>query len=285
MKALHINWTKPFFARQGGEYYIEDFEILTTILSALKWREKNGSIKMVTDAVGREFYIRNGMEDLWDGSIECVLDSIKENPQVFWAAGKLHALSREAAPVAVIDTDFIVWEEILFDKLGAVSVIHDEDLYTDVYPGSEYFKLKEGYRFDAAWDWSLKALNTAFCVIKDMDVLYEYTSEAIRFMNNADNADDPLCYMVFAEQRLINMIAAKQGKEVMCFSTLERLFRNGEGWFTHIWGMKQQMREDEGLRHEFCRRCIDRILRDYPQREEMLRGIKALEVYFRDERD
>ena len=132
MKALHINWTKPFFARQGGEYYIEDFEILTTILSALKWREKNGSIKMVTDAVGREFYIRNGMEDLWDGSIECVLDSIKENPQVFWAAGKLHALSREAAPVAVIDTDFIVWEEILFDKLGAVSVIHDEDLYTDV---------------------------------------------------------------------------------------------------------------------------------------------------------
>ena len=28
---------------------MKDYEILTTILSALKWREKNGSIKMITD--------------------------------------------------------------------------------------------------------------------------------------------------------------------------------------------------------------------------------------------
>lgn len=285
MNALHINWTKPFFARNGGEYYIEDFEILTTILSALKWREKNGSIKMVTDRAGRDFYIKNGMEDLWDGGIECVLDSINEDARVFWAAGKLHALSREAAPVAVIDTDFIVWEEILFDKLPAISVIHDEDLYSDVYPGMDYFAMKNGYCFDKEWDWNLRALNTAFYVIKDNDLLYEYSSEAIRFMNSADNSDDELCYMVFAEQRLLNMIAAKQGKEVMCFSTLERLFKNGEGWFTHIWGMKQQMRENGELRYEFCRRCIERIIKDYPHKEEMLRGIKALEKYFRNERD
>lgn len=52
MDAIHINWTKPFRNRFNAPYEVEDFEILTTILSALKWREKNGNIKMVTDSVG-----------------------------------------------------------------------------------------------------------------------------------------------------------------------------------------------------------------------------------------
>ena len=45
MDAIHINWTKPFRNRFNSPYEVEDFEILTTILSALKWREKNGIIK------------------------------------------------------------------------------------------------------------------------------------------------------------------------------------------------------------------------------------------------
>ena len=38
MKAIHINWTKPFINKTHGEYMTEDFELLTTILSALMWR-------------------------------------------------------------------------------------------------------------------------------------------------------------------------------------------------------------------------------------------------------
>ena len=50
VKGFHSNWTRPFFTlNKDKEYFIEDFEILTTILSALKWREFNGSIKMITD--------------------------------------------------------------------------------------------------------------------------------------------------------------------------------------------------------------------------------------------
>ena len=56
IKAFHSNWTTPFFKMNPNkEYYIEDFEILTTIISALKWREKNGSIKMVTDEIGANY--------------------------------------------------------------------------------------------------------------------------------------------------------------------------------------------------------------------------------------
>ena len=56
IEAFHSNWTAPFFELNShNEYYIEDFEILTTIISALKWREKNGAIRMITDEVGAEY--------------------------------------------------------------------------------------------------------------------------------------------------------------------------------------------------------------------------------------
>lgn len=280
MNAVHINWTKPYFERHSGDYSVEDFELLTTVLSALKWREKNGSIKMITDTVGAEYYRRNGMEELWDGGIHVSLDDIKEDAYMFWAAGKLHALRNESAPVAVIDTDFIVWEEILFDKLPDLTVIHDEELYPDVYPDVNAFRMKGAYRFDPSWNWHLKALNTAFYIIKNKKLLDVYTNEAIYFMENAEPQDDPLRYMVFAEQRLLPMCAAKLGCEVKTFSTLERLFKHGEGWFTHIWGMKQQMRDDAYLRDAFCRRCAERIRRDYPYWAEKLKKVETLSRYF-----
>lgn len=60
MEAIHSTWTKPRIYSAGG-FFIEDFDILTTILSALKWREKNGTIKMITDSTGLEFYESRGM--------------------------------------------------------------------------------------------------------------------------------------------------------------------------------------------------------------------------------
>ena len=50
IEAFHSNWTAPFLrANPNKNYYIDDFEILTTIISALKWRENNG-IKWRKDA-------------------------------------------------------------------------------------------------------------------------------------------------------------------------------------------------------------------------------------------
>ena len=55
MQAIHANWTRPR-TDACNSFFVEDFDIMTTILSALKWREKNGTIKMVTDSAGYEFY-------------------------------------------------------------------------------------------------------------------------------------------------------------------------------------------------------------------------------------
>lgn len=279
MDAVHVNWTKPQYVSRG-EYTAEDFDILTTILSALKWREKNGSIRMITDSRGLDFYKSRGMCGIWDG-IETILDDVPVgiDPRMFWAGGKLFALSKSEAPLAVLDTDFIVWDKIAFNNLGDIAVIHDEDIYPDVYPGKEHFNMNNGYEFDPELDWGVRPVNAAFYVISNNELLRLYTDEAMRFMENAGEGDT-LTYMVFAEQRLLSMCAKKLGIDVYVISDLKRLFRDGERYFTHTWGMKQQMRDMPELREDFCLRCINRIMREFPEYAEMLSGIKELSEYF-----
>ncbi len=281
MDAIHVNWTKPFADKIGGEYAAEDFELLTCALSALNWRKYNGKISMITDTAGYGFYEKNGLLPLWN-EVKTTLDDMPEiNPEMFWAAGKLWALKNTSAPIAVIDTDFIVWAPLAFGNMADAAVIHEEDLYPDVYPEPSRFKMKDGYAFDPEWDMTLRACNTAFAVIKNQKLLEYYTSEAIKFMENAADGGDALTYMVFAEQRLLPICAKKLGLEITVLSDLERLFRDGERYFTHTWGMKQQMRDMDGLRGDFCARCASRLRRSFPEYADMLSKTEILRDYFK----
>lgn len=271
MNAIHIN--RP--ALSGGD---EDFELLTAALSALKWRECNGSIKMVTDKRGAELYRKNGLEFLWDDGVFDELSDIKADSRMFWAAGKIYALKNQKAPVAVLDMDFIVWEKLNFDEISDAAVIHFEDINEEAYPEPPSFKMNDGYQFLTA-DKKLKACNTAFYVIKNQDFLEMYTAEAIRFMENAQKTDEPLTYMLYAEQRLFNICAEKLGIKVKAFSDLNSLYANNSR-FTHIWGMKQQMRDNEELRDKFCRRCARRIEKDFPDAAAVLKETEIVGRYF-----
>ena len=279
MDAIHVNWTKPFVNKTNAPYETEDFEILTTVLSALTWRGKNGRITMVTDSAGAEYYVKNGLDVIWDNMDVC-LDDIDVNPDVFWAAGKLFALRKQTAPVAMIDTDFIVWDTLSDDGADA-EVIHFEELAPHIYPPFEYFK-NTRFTFDSDFDRTVKACNTALCVIRDAELLKYYTDTAIRFMRESDEKDDRLCYMVFAEQRLLAICAKKLGKSVASFSDMPSLFSGKDTRFTHTWGMKQQMRDNGALRYDFCKRCVRRISADYPRMTEILKKIGSLTPYFED---
>lgn len=279
MHAIHSNWTKPR-TDSCGNFFIEDFDILTTVLSALKWHEKNGTITMVTDSTGFEFYKERNLLGLWD-EITTELDKIPEyvDSQKFWAAGKLFALKDINTPVAVLDTDFIVWDKIAFDNLGDLTVIHREELYSDVYPDIYHFTMARGYVFNPDFDWSINPANTAFYVLKNEQLRDFYIKEAQKFIEYAGDGDN-LTYMVFAEQRLLPMCANAMGIEVAEFSDLERLFRDGERYFTHTWGMKQQMREDAALRRDFCLRCARRIKEDFGEFVPILQSIPEIKDYF-----
>lgn len=280
MDAIHINWTKPFTDKTKLPYEAEDFDILTTILSALMWREKNGAVTLVTDSAGAEFYRKNGLEAVWDKTDVC-LDDIDVNPRVFWAAGKIFALKRQNAPIAMLDTDFIMWETLDEGELKDVTTVHFEELSPHIYPPKEFFHIKD-YEFDTEFDWNVKACNTALCIFRDEELLRYYTDQSIEFMRHTDEENEWLRYMVFAEQRLLPMCAKRLGKSVAAFSDMASLFSGKEKRFTHTWGMKQQMRDNIRLREDFCRRCIRRILEDFPDMREILTEIECLKLYFKE---
>ena len=100
-------------------------------------------------------------------------------------------------------------------------------------------------------------------------------------MRCSPDAVDALTYMVFAEQRLLAMCAEKKHAHAAALSDLPALFGGAQnGCFTHIWGFKQQMRENPELYEDFCRRCAARLQKDFPEESKTIAKISELSPFF-----
>ena len=156
MQAFVSNWTRPYAVRcPDRPYQMTDFDLLTTVLSALVWRRENGSIRMITDDTGAQYYRSLGLTDLWDGGIFTYLNDIPStiDPCTFWAAGKLYALAATPAPCVMLDTDFIVWHSLSEHWHRPLAVIHREELNPAIYPAPSAFVLAPSYHFPTNWNW------------------------------------------------------------------------------------------------------------------------------------
>ncbi|WP_418127663.1 hypothetical protein [Agathobaculum butyriciproducens] len=265
------------------EYRIEPFELLTTALSALEWRRENGSIRMICDTPAKRYYESLGLCFLWDDGVYPLLDTMPEdiNATAFWAAGKLYALSAVPSPCVMLDTDFICWKSIsnLLDGPDTAA-IHREDIMPSIYPDQTAFAKTEGFPLDS-FDWTVQPFNTALAYFGNDEFRRYYTDTAIRFMRCSPDADDTLTYMVFAEQRLLAMCAEKKHAHAAALSDLPALFGGAQnGYFTHIWGFKQQMRENPELYEDFCRRCAARLQKDFPEESKTIAKIAELSPFF-----
>lgn len=272
MKAFHAFWSAPNRERNSGRVVLTDYELLTLMLSALKWREKNGPIRMVTDSTGAAYFERAGLGKLWSEPIDTGLDRMERalDPTLFWAAGKLEALRQANAPCVMLDTDMILWENVDALLTGSVVAAHREALLPDVYPEpSEVFSLDSGYAFPRSWDFSLPAANTAFLYLPRDDLRQYYTEEAFRFMRALRSTDaGPVVTMCFAEQRLLPMCAAEYGVAVRTLLSEHAL--DEQSFVTHLWGHKGELARSGERRMEYCLGCVLRILRDFPEWESVL---------------
>ena len=275
MKAFHTLRTRENFSAA-------DFELFTMILSALKWREKNGSIKLVTDTRGAKYFERLGLSEAWN-EIDTSLDEMNAlgwNEKIFWAGAKLFALSKQAAPVVMIDLDFIAWQRLDFAPFATnIAVIHREQVNNSIYPDKNFFRLKNGQNLPKNLDWSVEACNTAFAYFGANDFIKRYTDFAFELMTSLDTTDDVLTYMVFVEQRWAAMCAALMHREIFSLSSLENLFGR-QKYFTHLWGSKQKFRDDLKASENFCRNCARRIQNDFPSWAEKLRASQWAGKYF-----
>ena len=272
MKAIHVNSTAPFFARGGKNIEFEDFDLYTTALSALMWRKYNGEISLITDEIGEEYFHKAGLSPLWNNILPLLPTDLEGiSPTMFWAGGKLLALRDIPSPIVMIDTDFIVWGKMDFsDKvIGA----HFEQLYPDVYPNKEYFRTSD-YIFPE-FDWTALPVNTAFLYLPDEGFKQFYTSQAISFMKSAKKTGDSLCYMVLAEQRMLSMCGKLLGFEISTLLDMDKIF-HPQDKFTHLWGAKQQFRDNPKIREDFCNRCEARLLKEFPEYKDVILKIRNI---------
>ena len=287
MQAFVSNWTRPYAVRcPDRPYQMTDFDLLTTVLSALVWRRENGSIRMITDDTGAQYYRSLGLTDLWDGGIFTYLNDIPStiDPCTFWAAGKLYALAATPAPCVMLDTDFIVWHSLSEHWHRPLAVIHREALNPAIYPAPSAFVLSPSYHFPTNWNWHEPACNTALTYFGNDTLRKTYVGQAMDFMQAARGRDG-LIYMVFAEQRLLAMCAQACGVPIHAFSTEQDLFQGNQRDFTHIWGFKQAMQEQPVLHELFCQKCAARIRKDFPIYANICQTIPQLQPYFQQHFD
>lgn len=280
MEAFHSFWSAPNACRNQGEVVFPDYEQLTAILSALKWRSHSGKIRMITDSAGAAYFRERGLASFWSET-EISLDSLNGtvDPFAFWAAGKLAALRTIQTPCVMLDTDLVLWENVDHKLTADVVAAHSEGLDPRSYPERSAFQLENGYGFPEEWDFNLHPANTAFLYIKNAGFRNDYVDAAFRFLENVDtNGLNPVQTMCFAEQRILPMCAAANGQTLEYLMRPEEVF--SQNYITHTWGFKQILRQSIRARDDFCMRCVRRIARDFPEETEKLRDCPDLSVYY-----
>lgn len=255
--ALHVNWTKPSAVRYpSAEYRIDDFDILSTILSALLWRRLNGPIKLYTDSTGYAYYDSLGLLSLWNAGIDTsVLDHIPDDipADIFWAGAKLFAIKHQSGPFVMMDTDLMVWENIQSRISGNdLMAYHTESLFyqSSCYIDYKFLKKRPDYKPNSKWDWNQDPYNTALTYFNNDAFVRYYTEKAIDFMRgNTERPLEMVSQMVFAEQRIFAMCAKFKNIPVATF--LSSPFENNPA-FTHIWGGKDEARNNPTASNRLC---------------------------------
>tara|TARA_R110002012_G_scaffold70085_1_gene180859 strand:- start:154 stop:1125 length:972 start_codon:yes stop_codon:yes gene_type:complete len=224
MKAIHVNWTKPYFEKhrlrghgfesikgiESDTYNLPDHQILYTILSILYWKEFNGPIKLYTDSIGASFYHRFNLLDLYD---EVDIDFLnkysksKVDPAYFWTSGKIKCLAHQTEPFVFMDNDMIIKEKLPeWTRVGDLTIAHWEIGRGYYYFDKEKFEKEikhipwiENYNVD---DWSP---NTSFLCFNNMDLLKKY-HEWHKKLVNTNGEKVPEWFWLLTDQGILGHI-------------------------------------------------------------------------------
>ena len=227
MKAIHVNWTKPFFERHrlrghgfqttreitSDTYDVPDYQILYTILSALRWKMYNGPIKLYTDSVGLSFYKQLGITELYDEiDIDFLNNLDPVDPALFWTSGKIQALQNEKEPFVFLDQDFIVRGKIPehFYK-REIGIGHWE------IPRGHYYFTEERWKrdikhmdFPEGYNIHAYSPNTSFLYFSNPKIVDEYVTWHKK-MISTDGDNIPEWFWLATDQSILGHVI-REGK-------------------------------------------------------------------------
>ncbi len=215
MKAVHVNWTRPFFERhrlRGHGFKIQrelkdsytqpEYQIFYTILSILRWKQFNGPIKLYTDTIGLQFYKSLGIDKLYDEINTEVLDNYTEiDAAHFWTSGKIHCLQFETEPFTFLDQDFIVRGKIPNYNTD-LAIGHWEIPRGYYYFTREQFN-REVSHYKLPDDYNPNAWipNTSFMQINNIEVIKNYVEEHKKMVST--NQEVPEWFWLLTDQGVL----------------------------------------------------------------------------------
>jgi len=222
MKAIHVNWTAPFFHKErlrghgfsitkdlnSVQYNIPNYQILYTILSVLRWKLHNGPIKLYTDSIGLSYYQQIGISELYDEINTDFLDNLQNvDPAFYWTSGKIQALQNEKEPFVFLDQDFIVRGEVPSDfYYGDIGIGHWE-----IPRGNYYFTKKQWdseikhVSFPTSYNCNAYSPNTSFVYFGCASVVDEYIKAHKKLIKSGDN-EVPEWFWLATDQGILGHI-------------------------------------------------------------------------------
>ena len=224
MKAIHVNWTKPYFERhrlrghgfditrdlKSQTYDQPDYQILYTILSIIHWKLNNGPIKLYTDSIGLAFYQQFYIPELYDEVDINFLNGYSKtqvDPAYFWTSGKIKCLAHQTSPFVFLDQDMIIRSKLPDDVLKSeIAVTHWE-----IPRGYYYFNEKDwksqikhidfpnNYN---CLDWSP---NTSFLLFNNLKIVKEYHDWHKKLVNT-NGEEVPEWFWLLTDQGILGHV-------------------------------------------------------------------------------
>ena len=323
MKGIQCYSSLPIFQGRSASGHFEGkkFDMPEAVklcmeLSALKFRQTNGTLTLYTDSFMKEYLEEQGLLECWDDINTDVLDAFfashkNINYSVFWSAGKFAAYINERAPFVCIDTDLILWKKLELPSNLDFGFAHWESIEPgdESYPELSKLIRPEGYTLRQMPDseiFSFRAANMSITYFGNEDFKREFAEEAIAFMTD-NKAEARARYatpeILYAEQRLPLAILLEHGLKyspIVDLTWSPKKFQitqtpsDYEHWFfsdldtskifTHLWFSKSYLDENPEADREYCSKLHDLInicegrttLRMAKRRE--VRRVKAWEL-------
>ena len=224
MNYYHVFWTRPYFKpgqSADSDIVLWDFELLIWLLSALQL-SRYAPLRLITDKRGALAAERAGLSPFYKGGISTDLDDVPPtlNSDIFWAGGKLYAYGLMEAPWVCVDQDAVLWQPL--SPRSRVMALHREGRNWGWYNKNQESYSRFGFE-GPEWSWDVDPFNTGVIYIADEHVAQSYSRTACAFVEAysiaRSHAEGRLAAdqdtMLFAEQRLLPMCAARHGVQVL----------------------------------------------------------------------
>lgn len=267
---VHVNWNAPNGKSQPG------WEILLGILSACYWTSHNGPIDLYTDEIGMKNVEKLGLSGLYrnvkmlDPEMSKGLDA-----KTFWAAGKFMAMLEADEPIYIIDQDLLLHKTLDSYTNDDVVFLHKEVPVQEFYPHILCADVNKYYDFQEI----NHAYNCALIHFKDINLMREYASMSLRYMNTAKGvslAYHPNQIMCTVEQFGLQQFC--ELKKLSAQPLIQSVYNPGlenhfweaseDGvddvdqagdWMYHSWAEKGHLRQDHQASIEFSIRLVELI--------------------------